>query len=93
MNAADAESTIQHLAIKTGTVFTLVTVDAERNQCTVSLSDAARHGGAQTLFVQGTSEKSIKEAAAHPSGHSYKTLRELRADAFGEVSRRRDLDC
>jgi hypothetical protein len=80
--------TTQNLIIRTGTTFTLVTVDPDRNQCTVDVS-----GGCGRVFHRGTGERSIKSAAVDCAGISYRTIKALRADTDAECIRRRDLDC
>lgn len=85
----------EYLAIKTGSTFTLVTVDHDSNQCTVDLADR-QAGGAHSLCVGGTGERSIKRAAKDGAGRSYRTLKALTEDATERemnVERRRDLDC
>jgi hypothetical protein len=74
-------------AIKTGRRYTLVTV--HDNQCSVRLKD-----GDGCLFVTGTSEKAIRQAARDGAGESFKTLKAAREARLGQAFvRRPDLDC
>lgn len=68
------------LAIKTGRVFTAVTVNNIRNRCTVALAD-----GSGKLFVRGTGGASIRQAAFDGVGLGYRTLRGLVDDYPGAV--------
>lgn len=79
--------TTKTLAIRTGRFFTAVRVDTVANECRVAL--ASLDGGA--LFVTGTSETSIKQAAFDGSGRGYRTLKALMAENEG-AERRKDFD-
>jgi hypothetical protein len=84
----DVEPQTTALAIKTGSLYTLVLVDADSNQCRVK---SANGGG--FLIVQGTTTTAIKKAATHGAGFGYRTLGGLRSTTSLQVVRRRDLDC
>jgi hypothetical protein len=86
VKAPDAMTT-QNLIIRTGSTFTRVTVDTERNQCSVQ----SMTGGA--IYRGGTHEHAIRNVAMDGSGRSYRTIKALRADTDAECIRRRDLDC
>lgn len=75
------------LAIRTGNVFTAVTVDSEAGQCLVARAD-----GEGRLYVSGLTERAIKSAAQDGAGRGYKTLRGLMTD-YPHAQRRTDLDC
>ena len=89
MNAA------RHLAIRTGSSFTLVTVDSDANQCTVRANPKVLGRDVWAIFVGGTGERSIKRAARDSGGTSFRTLTALRAsvDEDVEVERAREFDC
>lgn len=74
-------------AIKTGTVFTSVTVNTDANQCTVARAD-----GEGRIYYEGVGESSIRSAAQDGAGASYRTLRGLMTD-YPHATRRADLDC
>ncbi len=78
--------TAKNYAIKTGHLFTVVTVDADSNQCLVDHSVSGR------LAFEGTHEDVILRAAQDGAGAGFKTLREAMESREGVV-RRRDLDC
>jgi hypothetical protein len=89
-------SNIQHLAIRIGRTYTLVTVDRDANQCMVETSPRLRerYGNVHARLVhEGISERSIRRAARDAAGRSYRALKALVADTDVEVTRAREYDC
>lgn len=91
-----------HLIIKTGSTFTLVTVDARNAECRVALAAPRRTASpcsnavsAHTLTVEGIGDNSIRKAARDGAGRSYPTIKALYADRDENfvATRRHDLDC
>ena len=79
-------------AIRTGRVYTAVTVDTERHQCTVVRGGVEAATQGERLVVHGTTERHIRKAAMDGGGRSFPTLKALR-EAHPYAERRRDLDC
>ncbi len=76
----------KHFAIKTGTIFALITVHYDAGCCTAEGVDGI------LITVAGTDDEAICRCARNCMGVSWRTLKALRESTTAAVVRRTDLD-